>query len=247
MKKFLYVFVLLFAVQVTAQHVFEITYRHVAPENQEAFEEKEMKYWAQVAKAGVDEGKLVTWIFLKRVDTGFGVFGPDEPNYAFVNVYQNIEQLTTSTSVWQNADKVLGMDASLVATGSISKNIMLQRYLTAGSLGGSAGNYCIWNYAKPVDSQGFLEENLSLWKPYFEKNMESKGMVSWGIASRIYPLGHDQSTFITWDNFETLDDAYKHLMPSQGMGEVAKKSKMDKYMPDGFRYRVLFQVLKQVY
>ena len=34
-------------------------------------------------------------------------------------------------------------------------------------------------------------------------------MTNWGMGYKLYPAGQDQSTVMTWDGYDKLEDAYK--------------------------------------
>ncbi len=104
------------------------------------------------------------------------------------------------------------------------------------------------NFGRPASVSGFIQENKSLWKPFFEKNMSKMNMKVWGVARRLtFPtLETSQSTVVSWDAFGSLEDLMKYRIGIDlpGYSEVIEKSKMTTYMPDGFTYAPIFKVLK---
>ena len=91
---------------------------------------------------------------------------------------------------------------------------------------------------------GFLEENTTLWKPYFEKKINKNGFAGWGVAARVHPQGMDESSVLSWDHYTSFEAAMQALSPTDYDTTILSKSKMSKYNPDGFRYRVLVELLK---
>ncbi len=246
MKKILLFVLLLGSLSSYAQGIFEIHYRHVPVENMQEFENLEMNYWYKVVQDAVDKGNLVAWSFHKRLDAGFVDFDEDAPTHAFVLVYKDIDQYLNGGKVWENATEILGADPSRFSTQEMSKTLFRQRYAFVDGIGSSEnGQFAVWNYAQPDNLAGFLEENTKLWKPYFQKNMKKLGMVSWGVANRIYPQGQDQSSVVTWDVYSSLGAAMNQLAGTELDPKIAAQSKMSEYNPDGFRYRVIMQTLKR--
>ena len=64
--------------------------------------------------------------------------------------------------------------------------------------------------------KGFVSENQDLWKPMMEKTIKNgeTGLTNWGIGAKIYPMGQDESTVMTWDGYKTLADAMKAFIAS---------------------------------
>ena len=247
MKRIVFLlFVFATNLSIYSQRVFEVHYRHVPMENMQEFEDLEMNHWYKVVQDAVNKGNLVSWSFHKRLDAGSIDFDEDTPTHAFVVVFKDVDQYLNSNKIWDNAAAILGADPNRFTTMNMSRTLMRQRYAIADGLGSTEnGKYSIWNYAKPKDLAGFLEENSNLWKPFFEKNMKKNGMVAWGVANRIYPQGMDASTVLTWDVFSSLSAAMKHLSNTEIDPQIINKSKMSEYDPDGFRYRVIMQTLKR--
>lgn len=246
MKKTLFLLAILFSTLSFSQRVFEISFRHVPIENMDEFENLEINYWSKVVSDGIKNGQQISWSLHKRLDAGMINFNEDEATHAFVNVFENMDQYLNSIKVWQNAPKILGPDSDRFSTSPISKTLMIQRYIIEDNLdSGEQGSFAIWNYAKPKDLNGFISENSKLWKPYFKNNMKKSDMVAWGVGSRIYPANDNSSTAMTWDIFKTLKGAMSHLSSFSVPDSVLKKSKMNEYNPDGFRYRIIWQTLKR--
>lgn len=75
--------------------------------------------------------------------------------------------------------------------------------------------------------------------------MKKLGMVSWGVANRIYPQGQDQSSVVTWDVYSSLGAAMKQLANTELDPKIASQSRITEFNPEGFRYRVIMQTLKR--
>ena len=226
------------------QNVVEIHYRHVPAEHIAEFEAKEMNHWSKVKQNAIDNGNLLATAFFRVADAGL-IEDESTPTHAFVLVYKNFEQLANSINIWSTAEEVLGMDPSYVSTDEISKVMMIQRYkLIDEILPLREFKYAVWNYAKPKDLNGFVNENLKLWKPYFQKKLGKNGLAGYGILARVYPQGMDQSSILTYDHYTDLASAMQALSPMDYDQSILSKSKMSEYDPDGFRYRVLLELIQ---
>jgi hypothetical protein len=167
------------------------------------------------------------------------------PTHAFVHVYKDFEQLVNSSKMWSNTEKILGMKQSLVSTDDISTTMRIQRYkLIDEILPLREFKYAVWNYAKPKDFNGFVNENLKLWKPYFQKKVGKNGLAGYGILARVHPQGMEQSSVLTYDHYTDLASAMQALSPMDYDQSIISKSKMSEYDPDGFRYRVLLELIQ---
>ena len=169
--KQLFKYVLLFmSTVVLGQNVTEVHYRHVESDKIAEFEYKENEYWSKVKQAAINDGNLLATAFFRVADAGI-VSDPTMPTHAFVLVFKDFEQLANSKSIWANAGKVLGVDPSTVGTDGISKTLMVQRYKLVDELPLQEFKYAVWNYSKPKNLNGFIDENIKLWKPHFKKNL----------------------------------------------------------------------------
>tara|TARA_B110000027_G_scaffold27651_1_gene30263 strand:+ start:270 stop:446 length:177 start_codon:yes stop_codon:yes gene_type:complete len=54
----------------------------------------------------------------------------------------------------------------------------------------------------------------------------------------------NESSVFSWDHYTSLESAMLALSPTDFDGSILSKSKMAEYDPDGFRYRVLVELLK---
>tara|TARA_X000001036_G_scaffold44388_1_gene35460 strand:+ start:3101 stop:3853 length:753 start_codon:yes stop_codon:yes gene_type:complete len=244
MKKIFFLSLALFSIIMYGQNVVVIEYRHVSSEHIAEFEAKEMNHWSKVKQNGIDQGHMLASAFFRVADAG-RIDDNTVPTHAFVHVYKDFEQLANSSKVWSNAEEILGMDQSIVSTEDISTTMRIQRYrLIDEILPLREFKYAVWNYAKPKDLNGFVNENLKLWKPYFQKKLGKNGLAGYGILARVYPQGMEQSSILTYDHYTDLASAMKALSPMDYDSSILSKSKMSEYDPDGFRYRVLVELLQ---
>ena len=243
MKKLLFVLSLLWS-NLSAAQVVTLMYVEVPSENQQRFERLEKDYWSQIAKKAIDDGKMMSWIMLKEIST------PDTHKYLFVNYFENLDQLNQASSIW-NPEKI-GMNGEDIDTNGI-KRIVNVEYWKAEGFAGESAKYVIMNYYSPVDLEGFVTENLELWKPWFEKSIKNNRLkqTNWAIGTKIYPSGNQTGSFaITRDGFDSLSDAMEALsyqpLSNSVYASIVEKSKMNVYVPNGVDKRVLYEVIKIV-
>ena len=243
MKNLLFILFLLFSNLSTAQ-VVTLMYVEVSNENQQRFERLEKDYWSQIAKKAIDDGKMMSWIMLKEISI------PGTHKYLFVNYFENLEQLNQSSSIW-NPEKI-GMNFEDIDTFGI-KRIVNVEYWKAEGLVGESAKYVIMNYFSPANLEGFVTENLELWKPWFEKSIKNNRLkqTNWAIGTKIYPSGNQTGSFaITRDGFDSLSDAMEALsyqpLSNSVYASIVEKSKMNVYVPNGVDKRVLYEVIKRV-
>ena len=244
MKNLLIAFTLLCFNYSTAQ-IATLMYVEISNENQQRFERLEKDYWSQVARKAIDDGKMMSWIMLKEISI------PGTHKYLFVNYFQNLEQLSQASSIW-NIPEELGMNIEDINTNGIKKIVNVEFWKAEASAGESA-KYVIMNYFSPADLEGFVTENLELWKPWFEKSIKNNRLkqTNWAIGTKIYPSGNQTGSYaITRDGFDSLSDAMEALsyqpMSNSVYASIVEKSKMNEYVPNGFDKRVLYEVIKIV-
>ena len=243
MKNLFFILFLLFS-NLAAAQVVTLMYVEVSNENQQRFERLEKDYWSQVAKKAIDDGKMMSWIMLKEISA------PGTHKYLFVNYFENLDQLNQSSSIW-NPEKI-GLNIEDIDTNSIKKIVNLEYWKAEGLLGESA-KYLIMNYFSPADLEGFVTENLELWKPWLENNMKKNLLKqkNWAMGTKIYPSGNQSgSSAITRDGFDSLSDAMEALsyqpMTNSMYASIVEKSKMNEYVPNGFDKRVIYELIKRV-
>ena len=244
MKNLIFTLLFLSAYSVFSQNVVEVHYRRVSAENRIEFEDKELNHWAKVKQNAIDNGQLLAAAFF-RVVQGSQIEDENTPTHAFVLVYKDFKQLAASSKIWESAKDVLGMDPNYISTNNISKVLMIQHYKLIDELSPLRDfKFAVWNYSKPKDFNGFVNENLNLWKPYFQNKVGTNGLTGWGILARVYPQGMNESSIVTYDHYENLESALFALSPMDFDSSFLTKSKMSKYDPDGFRYRVLLELIQ---
>jgi hypothetical protein len=243
MKKLLFVLSLLWS-NLSAAQVVTLMYVEVSSENQQRFERLEKDYWSQIAKKAIDDGKMMSWIMLKEISI------PGTHKYLFVNYFENLDQLSQASSIW-NPEKI-GMNFEDIDTFGI-KRIVNVEYWKAEGLVGESAKYVIMNYFSPTDLEGFVTENLELWKPWFEKSIKNNRLKqkNWAVGTKIYPSGNQSGSFaISRDGFDNLSDAMEVLsyqpMENSMYASIVEKSKMNMYVPNGFDKRVLYELIKRV-
>ena len=243
MKNLFFILFLLFS-NLAAAQVVALMYVEVSNENQQRFERLEKDYWSQVAKKAIDDGKMMSWIMLKEISI------PGTHKYLFVNYFENLDQLNQSSSIW--SPEKIGLNIEDIDTNSIKKIVNLEYWKAEGLLGESA-KYLIMNYFSPADLEGFVTENLELWKPWLENNMKKNLLKqkNWAMGTKIYPSGNQSgSSAITRDGFDSLSDAMEALsyqpMTNSMYASIVEKSKMNEYVPNGFDKRVLYEIIKKV-
>ena len=244
MKNLLFILFLLFSNLSTAQ-VVTLMYVEVSNENQQRFERLEKDYWSQIAKKAIDDGKMMSWIMLKEISI------PGTHKYLFVNYFENLDQLNQSSSIWGIPEK-MGLNIEDINTNGIKKIVNFEYWKGEGFLGESA-KYLIMNYFTPANLEGFVTENLELWKPWFEKGIKNNRLkqTNWAIGTKIYPSGNQTGSFaITRDGFDSLSDAMEALsyqpLSNSVYASIVEKSKMNVYVPNGVDKRVLYEVIKIV-
>jgi hypothetical protein len=246
MKKAINTFliILMFNLVANAQ-VSSFMYVKVAPENQAEFERLETTYWSQVAKKGIDEGKMIAWGLMRKV----GMAGSDA-NYILVNIFENFQDASNAMSIYDPS--VIDMEWKDIDTNNIKETLALHYYQIEDVIEGPS-KFNIHNYATPKNLAGFVEENLNLWKPLIQDNIKKKRtkQTNWGIGTKVYPKGSDAGfSVFTRDGYETLADAmealsFKATYPDF-FNDVMGKTKMNEYNPNGFQHQIIFENIKWV-
>ena len=254
MKKIILIIAVIFTVQLTnAQRVYSLHAVKIEG-NTDAFEKVETELNAKVAQDAVNKGDVLYWGLFKVNKFNTSV-EPGEYNYVWVQWANSIEDLLSAkSSWWNNSSKVLTLEEidQIKSLSSTYKAVKDERNIFVVEDQASDNNgpspYFQFNFGRPANVSGFIEENKSLWKPFFVKNMSKMNMKGWGVARRLtFPsLETSQSTVMSWDSFSSLEDLMKYRIGLNitGYNEVIQKSKMNIYMPNGFSYAPVFKVLK---
>jgi len=250
MKKLLLFALVLVFTSTTFGQVAYLQYRSVPADQETKFVERETKHWSKVAKSAIDKGQLAGWSLWRKV----GVTKIDAPNYVFVNSYASIDQI--DNNFWGDNMSALGdVKPEDVQTNSFT-TVPFDYYIQFEDNIVGDYKYCIVNYAKPTNLGQFINENKTLWKPFHENNIKNGGpMTAWGMASVIYPSGNqDRFSAFTYDGFNKLSDAMnymRHQAPSDDgeagpFADIMSKSKMNEILPDGFNYRIIYELVMSV-
>ena len=235
MKKFITIIAfLLVSIPVSAQNYFSVTYINVSPENVSEVARLESTYWSKVAQANIDSGKLLAWgLFARAIPAG-----NDTWTHAYINVYDSLEKML-DFGQW-NPQEILGINNQDIATGDLVNNYVVHHYKVQASINGDS-QFSVWNFARPENLQGFVMDNINLWKPFFEKDMG--GRTSWGIGTKITNVTSDNATVMTWDGYGSLLDAVNALdYPLDASSyEGPKGDKTSEYNPNGWGAQVIVQ------
>ena len=155
--------------------------------NTENFEKVQSMYMQKVAKQAAEKGEISFWAFLKHVPMD-NIDDEERYNYVFIQSMASIEAMLSEKNNWWNqADSVLSSEEQAIVSALSATHTWTADsrhiYLDEGSIAKGLGGFIQFNFARPENVEGFIQENLTLWKPYFEKNMERMGMVNWGVGS----------------------------------------------------------------
>ena len=239
-----FIILLMFGLFAKAQ-VSSFMYVKVAPENQAEFERLETTYGSQVAKKGIDDGKMIAWGLMKKV----GIAGSDA-NYILVNIFENFQDASNAMSIWDPS--LVNMELKDIDTNNIKETLAVHYYQREDVIEGPS-KFNIHNYATPKNLAGFVEENLNLWKPLIQDNIKKNitKQTNWGIGTRVYPKGSDAGfSVFTRDGFESLADAMEALSFKANypafLNDVLEKTKMNEYNPNGFQHQIIYENIKWV-
>ena len=232
MKNIFYLIALFFSLSVSSQH-YMITFVNVPAENEEEFINIETEYWANSKKANIDAGNQLAWGLVRKV----GGNPNNSWTHAFINVFESAEKMT-SPGVGSSDN----LSSSLITNGTLSSYQADFHWVVKSSIPQSGerldGQVTVWNFARPKNIIGFINENNNLWKPFFENN--DTGRISWGVGLKLNPRSNELSTVMTWDGYPNIAEALNSLdidldfTPPRG-------SKMDEYDPDGWTAQVIVQ------
>ena len=90
-----------------------------------------------------------------------------------------------------------------------------------------------------------MENYFNSIEKIFRKNIIKSGMVGWGMATRIVPQNKDLPTAFWWDNYDTLENAIKHLAGQGASAGISKDliQSFNKIVPNGWDNRVIYEIL----
>ncbi|MEL0280820.1 MAG: hypothetical protein VW988_05345 [Gammaproteobacteria bacterium] len=231
MKNLITILFLTIGISLNAQY-YSITYVNVPAENQAEFARIETQYWSKVAKANIDADKQVAWGLVAAVGGT-----PNGWTHAFVNIFETAEDLANANQNW-NSEAIIGISSSEINTVPLTDGgFAYQNWAVQTSIPGPRpeGRVMVWNFARPKNLAGFIDENKNLWKKQFENDMG--GRISWGLGLKLNNRSNNLSTVMTWDSYPSLADALKAL--NTYGGEWPRQSKMQEYDPDGWTAQVI--------
>ena len=223
-------------------------YRQVDPSQSAEFERREIEYWSKVAKAAMDKGDMLGWVLAKRMDQG------GNHNYVFANIFESVEDF--DRNIW-TSDVMDALPVSMeeASTEGMSNTVGDMIIMSEAYWFNGGNKYWVWNYGKPENVQGFIDENKELWGPWFERHAKEGNIPtkSWELYRVLAPATSNHATVLTIDGFDTYSDAIQHcggvLLPSDldGWEDIQKNSNMNEIMPDGFGARIVYQRIHSVY
>ena len=153
MKNIFYLIALLFSLSVSSQH-YMITFVNVPAENEEEFINIETEYWANSKKANIDAGNQLAWGLVRKV----GGNPNNSWTHAFINVYESAEKMT-SPGVGPSDN----LSSSLITNGTLSSYQADFHWVVKSSIPQSGerldGQVTVWNFARPKNIIGFINEN----------------------------------------------------------------------------------------
>lgn len=237
MKKNLFsTLIALFSVNILLAQIAVFTPVKVEKQDIEQFLNVEMNYSKNIAQDAVNNDKLMGWVLLQNTNPG-----PDDYNFIWVNVYPDINTAANENAWWNNSEKVVGIKPDVLFSDSSKyKYDRSYTYKMQMSIPNSApAAYVILNFATPDDVDAVAASTKKYVIPHFKKNMKDNGMVGWGMATKITPQGEGYSSMMTYDSYDSLANAMKHLA---GEG-VIEGLPMDKLTKVTWEMRPLMKVI----
>lgn len=248
MKKLFTIIVLFSCISMNAQAYQTYSMHFVRVEgNLEAFETVQKTYMQKIAQNAVDKGDISFWAFLKSVRMD-NIDDEKRKNYLFVQSNSNITAILSEKNQWWNSASTVLTKEEQAIVGELSSKFSWTEdsrhiFQDEVSIVKGLGTHIQFNFANPKNLAGFIAENKTLWKNYFSKNMTKMGMVNWGVGRKIAPTGMNTSSVSTWDMFDSLESLMKYRAGFELPADISKKSKMNLYNPDGWRYSPIFNAI----
>ena len=190
----------------------------------EQFLNVEMNYSKKIAQDAVNNGKLLGWVLMQNTNVG-----PDDYNFMWVNAYPTIEIAANENAWWSHSEKVVGIKPDVLFSDSskykYDRSYTYKMQMSIPNTGPAA--YVILNFATPDDVNAVAASSKKYVIPHFKKNMSDNGMVGWGMATKITPQGQEYSSMMTYDSYDSLKNAMKHLA-GEGIIEGLPMDKLTK-------------------
>ena len=214
MKNLFLVVTILFSMATSAQIiVFQPV--EVSSDMTEKFLDVELNYSKKIAQDAVNKGELEGWALLQNTNTT-----ADGYNYIWVNVYKDIATAVNKGSWWNNSENVVGVETEILYNAFESlktdKRYYYKQDLIIENI--AAASYVILNFTNSTSVEKHTKELDKYVVPHFKKMMPESGMVGWGLGSKITPQGEDFATMMTYDSYDSLENAMIHL---SGGGAIA--------------------------
>ena len=207
MKNLFLVVTILFSMVASAQIiVFQPV--EVPSDMTEKFLDVELNYSKKIAQDAVNKGELEGWALLQNTNAT-----ADSYNYIWVNVYKDIATAVNKGSWWNNSENVVGVETEILYNAFESlkadKRYYYKQDLIIENI--AAASYVILNFTNSTAVEKHTQELDKYVVPHFKKMMPESGMVGWGLGSKITPQGEDFSTMMTYDSYDSLENAMIHL------------------------------------
>jgi hypothetical protein len=199
-----------------AQGISTYQYRQVAPDKVNEFIKRESKYWSQVARKAIDNGKLSFWALLEKVG---GTNMNNSPNFMFVNTFPDIND-TSLNDIWDPTKLFPGVPMSDMDTYNMS-TVMDQIFVQSGGWEQAANavpandfNYIMVNYHNSSNPAQFNAIEINNWGPFIKTAMDNNQVdqKAWGNDIVLSPTGGNMKfNCMSIDIYSNLKSA---LMPT---------------------------------
>ena len=237
MKNPLFSFLIaLFSANILVAQVLVFTPVKVEKQDVEQFLNVEMNYSKKIAQNAVNNGNLLGWALMQSTNPG-----PGDYNFIWVNAYPDINTAANKSDWWNNSENVVGIKPDVLYSNMSSyeydRSYTYKMMVNIPNI--APADYVILNFATPDDLDEVIETTKKHVIPHFNKNMKDHGMVGWGMATKITPQGKEYSSMMTYDSYDNLANAMRHLA---GEG-VIEGLPFDKLSPISWEMRPLMKVV----
>jgi len=223
-KNLLSSLIAMFSVNILLAQIVVFSPVKVEQNDIEQFLNIEMNYSKKIAQDAVNNGKLLGWVLMQNTNVG-----PDDYNFMWVNAYPTIEIAANENAWWSHSEKVVGIKPDVLFSDSskykYDRSYTYKMQMSIPNTGPAA--YVILNFATPDDVNAVAASSKKYVIPHFKKNMSDNGMVGWGMATKITPQGQEYSSMMTYDSYDSLKNAMKHLA-GEGIIEGLPMDKLTK-------------------
>lgn len=246
LNKLILTFLLMFAVNISAQGVFYLHGVSIPQKYQANFESNEKEYFSKLAQDYVNSGKMQGWAVLKRVPR-IGHAQDYKFNYFWVHGFESIDQMVSAQAdpFWNKFESKFKKKPSELLKESQSERSGTYYFKTYDQFSTGQGKYVILNDGKVKDIQMALDMGKQTGK-IFKKNSKKSGMKGWGVATVIAPQDkHNKSNVFYWDIYDTLANAMKHMAGEAAILDIPDEmaGKFYENLPDGFSHRNITEII----